>query len=621
LTIGLGCLALSLGGPCAAQQTSDTKPAEDQAPARLKVATNTVLVRVVVRDAQGKPVEGLQKGDFKIFDQGKEQAITQFEMETPAAPPGSAAAENAPPSVATTSAPTQVNPTPLTPPPTALPGKFIAFYFDDLNTSDADLMYARDAADHYLAAHLQPQDRVAIFTSEEKLTDFTSDPKQIHDALFKLRASSRSLTRNHDCPDLSDYQAVQITENPNNQNSDAWKTALDEATHCDSGSQPPAMAGATPGNGRSPGTGNAGAAPGMTMGEQADPGAAGDILRRAQIIVSQIEMQVRANLQEIEQAVKYTSQMPGQRSVILVSPGFLSQNDQYQLNGIIDYALRTQVVVSSLDPKGLAILMRESDASRSYASSGSGEALRAAHSLDSQREFVATNVLAEIAEGTGGDFFHNSNDLKGGFGVLAGSPVYYALAFAPTDIKPDGKFHTLKVTLNEKEKGFSVQARRGYFAPTNEAPSPTEAQAGGPSDAEAPIQEQIREVILSKTDSAEIPVELVVKPTEAQGATRELFVSSHLDAKSLPFQKDGDRNLNTVMFFFAVFDKNDKLLNAQMRRAKLNVSDGQLPELFRVGLDVNLSFQLKTGTYRIREVVTEAAEKRITAFSRNVSIP
>ena len=51
-----------------------------QSPVRIKVASNLVVVRVVVRDAQGKPVEGLQKEDFKLFDRGKEQSITQFDV-------------------------------------------------------------------------------------------------------------------------------------------------------------------------------------------------------------------------------------------------------------------------------------------------------------------------------------------------------------------------------------------------------------------------------------------------------------------------------------------------------------------------------------------------------------
>jgi len=47
-----------------AQPTADSSP-------QFKVQSNLVVVRVVVRDSNGRPVEGLQKEDLKLFDQGK----------------------------------------------------------------------------------------------------------------------------------------------------------------------------------------------------------------------------------------------------------------------------------------------------------------------------------------------------------------------------------------------------------------------------------------------------------------------------------------------------------------------------------------------------------------------
>jgi hypothetical protein len=73
-------LFLVLGGWGARAQTSDKAPAPpvNQPPFQLKVNSNLVVVRVVVRDADGKSVEGLQKEDFKILDQGKEQSISHI---------------------------------------------------------------------------------------------------------------------------------------------------------------------------------------------------------------------------------------------------------------------------------------------------------------------------------------------------------------------------------------------------------------------------------------------------------------------------------------------------------------------------------------------------------------
>jgi VWFA-related protein len=532
-----------------------------------------VVVRVVVRDAQGKPVEGLRKNDFYVFDRGKEQTVSQFEVET--------AVPSSGPSLA--SAPGKVLP------PPALPGRFLALYFDDLNTSDADMIQAREAADHYLAANLQPRDRVVIFTSAKVLSDFTADPKEIHDALTKLHASPRALSRIRDCPDLSDYQAAQINQFQEDTEIDAWKMALDEMANnpaCPKGGDPKSY-----------------------------------VVMLARSIVDQAEIQSRTSLQELERMVQYMSQMPGQRTIILVSPGFMSQSEQVQLDRIIDRALRSQVVISSLDPKGLALLMRETDVTQRYAPSANSGVIGAMHSVDSMRELVATDVLAELAQGTGGEFFHNNNDLKAGFGALAGSPVYYILAFAPADVKPDGKFHALKVTLSEKEKGVTIQARRGYFAPKNEAEAEAEAKQQAASDAEAQAQEQIREAIFSKADLHQFVVAMGAKLSEGKGDTRELSLFAHLDATPLHFHKDGDHNLNTVTFIFAIFDQKDNLVDSQQRRARVNLLNAQLPELLKTGVDADMTFQLKPGIYRIREVVTDSEEHHMTEVSKNVKIP
>jgi hypothetical protein len=47
-----------------------------------KLRVNLVQVHVIVRGNAGKPVEGLPKEDFQLFDKGKLQPITTFAVET-----------------------------------------------------------------------------------------------------------------------------------------------------------------------------------------------------------------------------------------------------------------------------------------------------------------------------------------------------------------------------------------------------------------------------------------------------------------------------------------------------------------------------------------------------------
>jgi VWFA-related protein len=127
---------------------------------------------------------------------------------------------------------------------------------------------------------------------------------------------------------------------------------------------------------------------------------------------------------------------------------------------ILELAARSDVVVSALDARGL--YTSEMDASQRGGSS-SKDVMTGQHSQYQRTAMnLNENIMAELASGTGGTFFHNSNDLEGGFKNLTEAPEYmYLLEFSPGSQKPDGKYHPLKVFV-DKEK-MKVQARGGYF--------------------------------------------------------------------------------------------------------------------------------------------------------------
>src|SRR5271167_1685950 len=66
-------------------QNSETEPkpqvSTEDTVSTFKLRVNLVQVHVIVRDAAGKPVEGLRKEDFQLFDNGKLQSISTFGIE------------------------------------------------------------------------------------------------------------------------------------------------------------------------------------------------------------------------------------------------------------------------------------------------------------------------------------------------------------------------------------------------------------------------------------------------------------------------------------------------------------------------------------------------------------
>jgi VWFA-related protein len=466
--------------PAAAPQ-NDSKDAQGLPPEfRLRVESNLVLVRVAVRDSQENPIHNLKKEDFQLFDKGKRQDIAQFEVVSSPQESLAPAAKN-----------------PKEPLPSAAPSpahpSFLALYFDDLNTSDADIIDARDAASRYLGAGLPPNEQVAIFTSSGPLGNFTNDPKQIQTVLANLRASPRRLSRGHECPELTDFQAQQINQFQDDYAIDAWRAAIEEVkTRCPF-ANPPA-------------------------GSPSSESPIYNLIRmQARQLVDQAQVLARTDLQQLEQVVRYLARLPGQRTVVLVSPGFLSESEQVQLDRIIDRALREQVVVSALDPKGLALLMREIDVTRSYAPSANSGVIGATHNVDFMRESAATDVMAELADGTGGKFFHNNNDLVAGFRAVSGSTTYYILAFVPGEF--DGKFHKLEVKLPAFR--CNVQARRGYFAVRN-AVEATDAESTAAQSGSVPNDDLQRMMSLrDEMHDLAIEVSTEVVPSSDTGPERD----------------------------------------------------------------------------------------------------
>src|SRR5512142_711643 len=62
------------------QQEHSETTTKDEA-VTFKTRVNLVMVPVVVRDKQGRPIGTLKQDDFQLFDRGKPQLITRFSLE------------------------------------------------------------------------------------------------------------------------------------------------------------------------------------------------------------------------------------------------------------------------------------------------------------------------------------------------------------------------------------------------------------------------------------------------------------------------------------------------------------------------------------------------------------
>lgn len=126
-------------------------------------------------------------------------------------------------------------------------------------------------------------------------------------------------------------------------------------------------------------------------------------------------------------------------------------------------AARANVIINSVDPRELYTTVL--DVSQEAGGSPLGVQQRA---LNLQAAMTAKeSVMAELADGTGGTYFHNSNNLEEGFrNLMSGPSSLYLLVFSPADMKSNDAYHALRVKVSQNR--LKVQARRGYFAPETE---------------------------------------------------------------------------------------------------------------------------------------------------------
>ena len=384
------------------------------------VNVTRVLIPVVVRDKEGHAVPNLKQEDFLVFNGGKPQEISRFTMEKRALPAvvaakGSPAAPDTPKLAS------------------SAPVRFVVFLFDDLHLSAEDLAHAKSASSKMLADALGDSDMAAVVSiSGRTNSGVTRDKAKLDTAISSLQQQSLYTSSGSECPAIGYYQADLIV---NKHNDSATASAIQQVFDCDPG-----------------------------LDKQRDINVAERLANSAAMrVVTLGQQDVQITNGTIIEIVKRMSGLPGQRILVFVSSGFLSI-DQQSLTAesqIIDLAAQSDITISALDARGL--YSSEISASEHSPSLG-GQSLQLHTGYRRTSMESSENAMSSLADGTGGTYFHNSNDLNAGFKSLTEAPEYlYLLEISLNNVKPDGAFHPLKVKVNRPD--ISVEARRGYFMP------------------------------------------------------------------------------------------------------------------------------------------------------------
>ena len=451
--------------------------------ATIRTYSNIVVVDVVVSDSQGKPIHGLKKTDFSLFENNKAQTIRNFEEHSAATDLKVIPPPKLPPGLFTNRPPVPVN------------GPVNVLLLDYLNTPLTSQPTARKQLMDYLS-HAPPGTRIAIFgltTQLSMLQGFTSDMSVLKAALDVKKGGAP--------------QASQILTDAVNGG------AIGDNTLLNSLNQP------------------------VAVPESITPEIVANI-NRFQAMQTSFEQDMRARytLQGFDLLARYLVGIPGRKNVIWFSGSFplhvepnvneddpndsVVRNDD-EVRKTDNLLTRAQVAVYPVDVRGI-----QTDPSQNFAAGPSGEITGDSGRLagDTQTGFLLQTAsehetMMQMAEDTGGQAFINTNDLKQSVAkAIENGSNYYTLSYSPSNMQWDARFRAIKIKV--EQPGVKLSYRNGYYAVDPNDRS--RLVAGVAATAMAPPTTMATAMLHGGPEPSEILFKVRIRPSDAPPAETPL---------------------------------------------------------------------------------------------------
>jgi VWFA-related protein len=568
--------------PAAAQNQNPSRPAQSSSQQTQKndddvvrITTNLVQVDAVVTDKSGKLVTDLKPEEFEIYEDSREQKITNFsfvstESEATAQPPQPVAEKTSPP------APGDRNAPPL--PPVRLRReqirRTIAVVVDDLGLSFESTAYVRQSLKKFVDKQVQPGDLVAIIRTSGgigALQQFTSDKQQLSAAVERVKW------------------------NPVGRGGVSAFAPIDSQSVMDDGG---------------------------SVGTTAS--ASGD-LDQANKDLNEFreELYSVGTLGALNYVVRGMRELPGRKSILLVSDGFKiynrddpSRNTRVleALRRLTDLANRASVVIYTMDARGLQTLGLTAADSTSGMSSDDLQT-----QLDNRRNelFDSQEGLNYLAQQTGGIPIRNTNDLSGGIRrVLDDQKGYYLIGYRPDESTFDPKtgrrqFH--KISIKVKRPGLRVRSRTGFYGVTDEQVAPQRR---------TPAQALVGALTSPFSESG---VHLRLTSLYGNDAKMGAFVRSllHVDGKDLTFTDEPDGWHKSVFDVLAVtFGDNGTVVDQIARTQTMRVRGDTYQKILESGFVYIVTVPIKKpGAYQLRAAIRDEPSEHVGSASQFIEVP
>ncbi|MGA9770221.1 MAG: VWA domain-containing protein [Blastocatellia bacterium] len=537
--------------------------AAQEQPVRLKA--DLIEVRAVVTDRNDRVVDNLKAEDFELLENGRPQQISFFSLakignESPT-PQRNARAEADPKSLPNSSVAS------LKP-----PSRTVVLFVDTLHLSPASFVTAKETLKKFVNEQMTDEDVAAIITSTGQLgvlEQFTRDKQMLRYAIARLMPWARSMRTTL----LSAFIAARVI------NGDREAYGLAHA---------------------------------ILQAEESYILPSSYVFAVSKDIVDESLNKRKSALGTLNAVAKRMTELPGQRMLVLLSDGFSlfdagASADHHALDQTINSAVRSGVIVYSLVASGLQPEFFEGNASLPMELAPT-MAHYSTTVAQSRRDVV--NTLRDIAEGTGGKVFVNTNDLSGKLQkALNDNRVFYTLAFYPSSDKPDASFHRITVRVKDHPE-YSVRAQKGYL-PLQPAQDQT---------AKTPQQKMVQ-ALSAPLPLAQVEVAATASFLERKEDKAQVSLEVFIDGGSIEHREENQRQSLALELAGVVLDLKGNTVEKFGDRIEASLRPERVQQAKQNGYRYGRRLKLKPGTYQIRVGVREPDNEHIGTAAVWVEVP
>ena len=544
-----------------------SRPADEDV---VKISTKLIQVDVTVTDSRGKAVSDLKPEDVEIYENGQKQKISHFSFISALQQPAETSATK------DSKIAKDAIPVPTAKLRTEQIRRTVALVVDDLSLSFESTYQVRRALKKFVDEQMQDGDLVAIIRTGAgigALQQFTSDKRQLYAAIEKVKWNPIGNGK------IGAFAPIEPTLQ------EQRKQAGDQVSDEDLAAE-----------------------------------------RNRDNAQSDFESSVFATgtLGALKFIVTGISELPGRKSVILLSEGFrLLERDQdgFSSSGrvldslklLTDLANRSSVVFYTIDARGLQTAGITAEDNIIDPSPAAME-----QKMSDRRDelFETQSGLTYLAAQTGGFAVLNNNDIAGGVRRVLNDQSYYLIAYEPDSDTFDPnkrRFNKLEIKVNRKDA--HVRYRSGFFN------TPDTAVAAVPK-VQTPI-EQLRTALMSPFGVSGLSLHLnaLFGNSEKEGS----FVRSliHVPANELKFVDQPDGSKKTVFNVLAAsFGDNGQVIDQLGKSYTLTAKPDVYKQLMEKGFVYHFAFPVKKpGAYQYRVAIRDETSGAVGSASQFIEVP